>query len=325
MTTVPALRDDDTIRKALEQWLTDHLRGAAGVAVSDLNRPQTAGGSNETLLAQADWTQDGRRAVPSWCSASHRRRCRCSWTRNSSASTAPSRRWAGIQTYRYRRYGASSPTNRCWVLPSGSWIAPTGSHPRTSRRTTKPASSSKPLRHSESSCGSTPSKRWGRSPGAAGAVRLPARARVGGHPAAEPGRVLEGLAGLGVRGQAQRHTGGAAPVAARPLAGRGGAGAVVGRRPDGQHAVPGLAMRCRPGLGDGVARGPTGGRRLVAAARRSAEQRHRTRALARTGRPRRDDCGMGAEQRAARAGPRMVRSLRWVPARRDTAARCEHS
>jgi aminoglycoside phosphotransferase (APT) family kinase protein len=60
ITTVPALRDDDTIRKALEQWLTDHLRGAARVAVSDLNRPQTAGGSNETLLAQADWTQDDR-------------------------------------------------------------------------------------------------------------------------------------------------------------------------------------------------------------------------------------------------------------------------
>ena len=161
MTTVPALRDDDTIRKALEQWLTDHLRGAARVAVSHLDRPQTAGGSNETLLAQADWTQDGRTRGAELVSASHRRRCRCSWTRNSSSSTAPSRRWASIQTYRYRRYGASSPTNRCWVLPSGSWIAPTASHRRTSRRTTKPASSSKPLRHSESSCGSTPSRRLG--------------------------------------------------------------------------------------------------------------------------------------------------------------------
>jgi aminoglycoside phosphotransferase (APT) family kinase protein len=60
MTTVPALRDDETIREVLQEWLSDHIADSSGLVVADLDRPQGAGGSNETLLLRANWTHDGR-------------------------------------------------------------------------------------------------------------------------------------------------------------------------------------------------------------------------------------------------------------------------
>jgi aminoglycoside phosphotransferase (APT) family kinase protein len=60
MTTVPALRDDDTIREVMREWLTEHIADSSGLTVAELDRPQGAGGSNETLLVRANWTQDGR-------------------------------------------------------------------------------------------------------------------------------------------------------------------------------------------------------------------------------------------------------------------------
>ena len=60
MSTVPQLRDDETTRTALAQWLARHLPQSSGMAVSPLSRPQTAGGSNETLLATASWTDSGQ-------------------------------------------------------------------------------------------------------------------------------------------------------------------------------------------------------------------------------------------------------------------------
>jgi aminoglycoside phosphotransferase (APT) family kinase protein len=59
VTTVPPLRDDDAIRKTLSDWLVGRLHGAGHVQVTHLDRPQTAGGSNETLLVGAEWTAGG--------------------------------------------------------------------------------------------------------------------------------------------------------------------------------------------------------------------------------------------------------------------------
>jgi aminoglycoside phosphotransferase (APT) family kinase protein len=60
MPTLPKLREDETTRAALAQWLARHQPQSENMAVSPLSRPQTAGGSNETLLATATWTEAGQ-------------------------------------------------------------------------------------------------------------------------------------------------------------------------------------------------------------------------------------------------------------------------
>jgi aminoglycoside phosphotransferase (APT) family kinase protein len=60
MTAVPQLRDDETIREALAHWLTNKMPPAADLTLAELERPQTAGGSNETLLATVRWTTRGQ-------------------------------------------------------------------------------------------------------------------------------------------------------------------------------------------------------------------------------------------------------------------------
>jgi len=52
MSTVPQLRDDATTQAVLADWLSARSPGRARVEVSALRRPEGAGGSNETLLAQ---------------------------------------------------------------------------------------------------------------------------------------------------------------------------------------------------------------------------------------------------------------------------------
>jgi aminoglycoside phosphotransferase (APT) family kinase protein len=55
LSTVPQLREDDTTRQSLERWLS--AQWCVDVTVSELARPQTAGGSNETLLTTVSWTE----------------------------------------------------------------------------------------------------------------------------------------------------------------------------------------------------------------------------------------------------------------------------
>jgi aminoglycoside phosphotransferase (APT) family kinase protein len=59
MSTVPQLREDDTTRQSLTLWFSAQRPQCADVAVSELARPQTAGGSNETLLTTVSWTERG--------------------------------------------------------------------------------------------------------------------------------------------------------------------------------------------------------------------------------------------------------------------------
>jgi hypothetical protein len=66
MSTVPQLRDDDTVRKTLGEWLTERIPNASDVKVSRLGRPQGAGGSNETLLAKPLGPRKGNRTAQNW-------------------------------------------------------------------------------------------------------------------------------------------------------------------------------------------------------------------------------------------------------------------
>jgi aminoglycoside phosphotransferase (APT) family kinase protein len=54
-------RDLETVRGSLQRWLTSHFAGAAEVEITDLRLPRGSGLSNETLVFNACWRQDGVR------------------------------------------------------------------------------------------------------------------------------------------------------------------------------------------------------------------------------------------------------------------------
>lgn len=53
--------DPETVGRRLSEWLPTALPGATGVAVSDVHIPQSTGMSSESVLLEAEWTQDGER------------------------------------------------------------------------------------------------------------------------------------------------------------------------------------------------------------------------------------------------------------------------
>ena len=57
----PWKRDLDAARKALQDWLGTRLPDASDVEVSELIEPQNSGFSNETLLFDASWREEGER------------------------------------------------------------------------------------------------------------------------------------------------------------------------------------------------------------------------------------------------------------------------
>lgn len=58
---IPAQRDLDVTRTTLALWLQDQLPGAREVELSKITAPLATGSSNETLLFDAWWTEDGDR------------------------------------------------------------------------------------------------------------------------------------------------------------------------------------------------------------------------------------------------------------------------
>ena len=53
-------RDLDRTREQLRAWLVGQLPAASDITVGEVTRPPGAGFSNETLLADASWTENGR-------------------------------------------------------------------------------------------------------------------------------------------------------------------------------------------------------------------------------------------------------------------------
>ncbi len=58
---IPTQRDHETTRKALRTWLAGKLPGAQELEISELSAPAATGFSNETILFDAQWTEDGRK------------------------------------------------------------------------------------------------------------------------------------------------------------------------------------------------------------------------------------------------------------------------
>ena len=58
---IPQQRDMALTRKQLAAWLAGRLPGAPEVSVSEIGGPAFTGFSNESLIFDAGWTQDGRR------------------------------------------------------------------------------------------------------------------------------------------------------------------------------------------------------------------------------------------------------------------------
>jgi aminoglycoside phosphotransferase (APT) family kinase protein len=56
---IPEQRNLVEARQQLQSWLESQLPGATGVEISDLSTPGFTGFSNETLLFEAGWTEDG--------------------------------------------------------------------------------------------------------------------------------------------------------------------------------------------------------------------------------------------------------------------------
>lgn len=56
---IPAQRDLEQARGAIQQWLSDVRPGISDVEVSDLSVPEGTGFSNETLMFTARWTERG--------------------------------------------------------------------------------------------------------------------------------------------------------------------------------------------------------------------------------------------------------------------------
>ena len=58
---IPAQRDLEVTRTTLALWLRERLPGASEVKLSELTAPHATGSSNETLLFDAAWTENGDR------------------------------------------------------------------------------------------------------------------------------------------------------------------------------------------------------------------------------------------------------------------------
>jgi aminoglycoside phosphotransferase (APT) family kinase protein len=56
----PNVRDLDELATALVDWLGDRMPQASDIAVTNLTYPRGAGQSHETILFDAEWTEDGR-------------------------------------------------------------------------------------------------------------------------------------------------------------------------------------------------------------------------------------------------------------------------
>ena len=54
-------RDQEQARRSLSTWLAGQLPGAADVLVSELGGPAATGYSNETILLDASWREDGEK------------------------------------------------------------------------------------------------------------------------------------------------------------------------------------------------------------------------------------------------------------------------
>lgn len=60
---IPAQRDPGVTAKAIASWLQDRIDGAHEVVVANLSVPSTSGFSNETIMADASWTDASGRAA----------------------------------------------------------------------------------------------------------------------------------------------------------------------------------------------------------------------------------------------------------------------
>jgi hypothetical protein len=119
MTTVPALRDDDTTREVMREWLTEQITDSSGLTVAELDRPQGAGGSNETLLVRADWKQDGHARTAELVVRIAPTTLQVSLTLNLNCSTARLKNWGVIPACRCPLYWVSNPIQRFWAHLSG--------------------------------------------------------------------------------------------------------------------------------------------------------------------------------------------------------------
>jgi aminoglycoside phosphotransferase (APT) family kinase protein len=58
---IPTQRDPEATRRALRDWLAGKLPAAESLEISDLSGPAATGFSNETILFEAWWSQDGEK------------------------------------------------------------------------------------------------------------------------------------------------------------------------------------------------------------------------------------------------------------------------
>ncbi|MHB1913027.1 MAG: phosphotransferase family protein, partial [Acidimicrobiales bacterium] len=57
---IPVPRDLEAARRAIQAWLCGRRPEAGSLAVSELSSPGMTGFSNETLIFDVSWTEDGR-------------------------------------------------------------------------------------------------------------------------------------------------------------------------------------------------------------------------------------------------------------------------
>ncbi|HEX4429908.1 MAG TPA: phosphotransferase, partial [Frankiaceae bacterium] len=57
---IPTKRDQEATREALRRWLAGKLPAAKDLEISELTTPANTGFSNETILFDAHWKEDGR-------------------------------------------------------------------------------------------------------------------------------------------------------------------------------------------------------------------------------------------------------------------------
>jgi hypothetical protein len=68
MTTVPALRDDDTIREVMGEWLTEQITDSSGLTVAELDRRKGLAARTKPCSYGRTGNKTGtREPLSSWC------------------------------------------------------------------------------------------------------------------------------------------------------------------------------------------------------------------------------------------------------------------